>query len=167
MKRREQLSRAVYAGTSDSTIWFCKEDGTLSLNYRNLLNHPASSGGNSIIVQSKLPGFPMPLFEFRTLLPLAVYLIAPLFFLALLFSVINFFLKRFFLFDVFPPNKLGDNEYFNELIYKKYQAWSLKMIILGVTASGKRELIKQFVEFIYDKHHPDKRSEPEKAAFVN
>ena len=170
MKPQHDLANAVYPGVSDSTIRFCKEDGLLKLGYRNLLNHPESQGKNLVTVQSRLPGFPLPSVSLRTVLPLAFFLFAPLLFLALLFSVINFFLKRFFLFDALPPDTLTDDDYFSKLIYEKYHAGSFKLIILGVTSSGKRDMIKRAVAFIYDKEHANKVNDDtknrERAEFV-
>lgn len=138
------------SGSYDNTIRFSRDNDKLLFEYQNLLNHPGSQTQNDLKIVSTVPAFPIPEFHRQNLLPLLVFYLLPVAFLIALFYIINFFLKRFFLFEILPQTRNIDKNLF-ERIYRKYTNATLRLFIVGVTASGKKRLVSRLTKFIENK----------------
>jgi hypothetical protein len=145
---------------ADSSIDFGRDDGVLLLSYQNLLDRTEDSTDNHVQISSKMPGFPFPRLQGGNLIRFVWFYLAQFAFLILFFYAINFFLKRFFLFTLLPHERKDDSELF-EQFYKKYHDSPLKLIILGVTASGKRELVQNLAEYINEREKAKRGKEGE------
>jgi hypothetical protein len=151
-KPRNVFQNAVDTGNGDATVRFCKADSQLTLTYVNLTNQPPSRGGNTLLVQSTLPDFRVPMMRRVPFLVSAAYLIIVLLFLITFYSVIKFFLKRFFLFEIYSKIGHKSDDQLVDYIVKHLKAEGkpnlepLRLIILGVTSSGKMSIINEAYE---------------------